>query len=99
MMADQPLAKAVIDQPGIADGAGKAMPAGAAQASAAHREVRKAAAIEEQQRLLAPLDRDLDMLGEPRRNEAAAPGASRRRSIASICGMCWPPNRDGNTTR
>ena len=95
MMADQPLAKAMIDQPGIADGAGKAMPAGAAQ-----RQRRIAAAVEEQQRLLAPLDRDLDLLGKPRRDEAAArAAASRRRSIASICGMCWPPNRDGSTMR
>ena len=30
MVADQPLAKAMIDQPGVADGAGKAMAAGAA---------------------------------------------------------------------
>ena len=67
MVADQPLAKPVIHQPGVADGAGKAMPAGAAQ-----RQRRVAAAIEEQQRLLAPLDRDLNLLGEPRRDEAAA---------------------------
>ncbi len=53
MMADQTLAKAVIDQPGIADGAGKAMPAGAAQGQR-----RVAAAIEKQQRLLAPFDGD-----------------------------------------
>ncbi len=56
MMADQALAKAVIDQPGIADGAGEAMAAAAAQ-----RQRRIAAAIEEQQRLLAPLDRGLDL--------------------------------------
>ena len=55
MMADQPLAKPMIDQPGVADGAGKAMAAGAAQGQR-----RIAAAIEEQQRLLAPFDRDLD---------------------------------------
>ena len=24
---------------------------------------------------------------------------ARRMSIASICGMCWPPNRDGSATR
>ena len=67
MVADQPLAKAVIDQPGVADGAGKTMPAGAAQCQR-----RITAAIEEQQRLLAPLDRVLDLLGQPRRNETAA---------------------------
>src|ERR1700722_8831297 len=67
MMADQTLAKAMIDQPGVAEGAGKTMPAGPAQGQR-----RVAAAIEEQQRLLAPLDRDLDLSGEPRRNEAAA---------------------------
>ena len=59
MVTDQPLAKAVIDQPGVADGAGEAMPAGAAQ-----RQRRIAAAIEEQQRLLALLDRELDLLGQ-----------------------------------
>src|SRR5207245_6824369 len=67
MVADQALAKAVIDQPGVADGAGKTMPAGAAQ-----RQRRIAAAVEEQQRLLAPLHGDLDLLGKPRRDEAAA---------------------------
>ena len=56
MVTDQPLAKAVIDQPGVADRAGKAMPAGAAQ-----RQRRIAAAIEEQQRLLALLDRVSDL--------------------------------------
>ena len=75
MMADQPLAKPVIDQPGVADGAGEAMPAGPAQGQR-----RIAAAVEEQQRLLAPLDRDPDLLGELRRDEAAA----RRRFAAQI---------------
>ena len=65
MVTDQPLAKAVIDQPGVADRAGKAMPAGAAQ-----RQRRVAAAIEEQQRLLALLDREANLLGERRRDEA-----------------------------
>src|ERR1700688_4839943 len=72
MMADQTLAKAMIDQPGVADGAGKAMPAGAAQGQR-----RVAAAVEEQQRLLAPLDRKADLFGQPRRDEMAA-----RRSFA-----------------
>src|SRR5260370_25227408 len=66
MMADQALAKAMIDQPGVADRAGKAMAAGPAQ-----RQRRIAAAIEEQQRLLAPFHREPDLFGEPRRNEAA----------------------------
>ena len=43
MVADEALAEAVIDQPGIADGAGEAMAAGAAQGQR-----RIAAAIEEQ---------------------------------------------------
>src|SRR6202020_1145086 len=72
MGADQPLAKAVVDQPGVADGAGKAVPAGPAQCQR-----RVTPAVEEQQRLLAPLDRDLDLFGKPRRDEATA-----RRSFA-----------------
>src|SRR6202035_4073711 len=72
MVADQALAKPVIDQPGVADGAGKAMPAGAAQGQR-----RVAAAVEEQQRLLAPLDREADLLGQSRRDEMAT-----RRSLA-----------------
>ena len=67
VMTDQPLAKAVIDQPRIADVAGKAVTAGAAQ-----RQRRIAAPIEEQQRLLAPLDRLQDRFLEPRRDELAA---------------------------
>jgi len=67
MVANQALAEAVIDQPGVADGTGKAMPAGAAQ-----RQRRIAAAVEEQQRLLAPLDRVPDLFGEPRGDESAA---------------------------
>ena len=66
-MTHQPLAKAVIDQPGVADVAGEAVAAGAAQ-----RERRIAAAIEEQQRLLAALDRMQHGFGETRRDEAAA---------------------------
>ena len=46
MMADQPLAKAMIDQPGIAIRALQAEAAGAAE-----RERRVAAAVQEQQRL------------------------------------------------
>ena len=94
MVTDQALAKPMIDQPCVADGAGEAVPAGAAQCQR-----RVAAAIEEQQRLLAPLDREPDLLGKPRRDETAALGGSRRKSIASIWGMCWPPKRDGNATR
>ena len=66
MMTDQPLAEAMIDQPGVADGAGEAMPAGAAQ-----RQRRIAATIEEQQRLLAPLDARSDM--PARRGEMKRP--------------------------
>src|SRR5258708_34767615 len=68
-MADETLAEAMIDQPGVADGTGKAMPACPAQ-----RQRRVAAAIEEQQRLLAPRNRDLNLLCEPWRDEAAAAG-------------------------
>ena len=67
VVTDQPLAESVIDQPGVADGAGEAMSAGPAQ-----RQRRVAAAVEEQQRLLAPLDRSLDLRSEPWRDEAAA---------------------------
>src|SRR5215217_7667384 len=66
MMAHQTLAEAVIDQPGVADGAGKAVPAGPAQCQR-----RIAAPVQEQQRLFAPLHRDLDLLGEPGRDETA----------------------------
>src|SRR5260370_39379953 len=69
MMANETLTESVIDQPGIADGAGKAMPAGPAQ-----RQRRVAATVEEQQRLLAPLDRRLDLRSEPWRDKAAARG-------------------------
>ena len=66
-MTDQALAEAMIDQPGVADGAGKAMPACPAQCQR-----RVATAVQEQQRLPAPLHRDPNLLGEPRRDEAAA---------------------------
>src|SRR5579871_6801 len=69
MMTDQPLPEAVIDQPGIADRAGEAMPASTAQ-----RQRRVAAAIEEKQRLFAPLDRKADLLLKNWRDEAAARG-------------------------
>src|SRR4029453_11278927 len=78
MVADQALAKAVIDQPGIADGAGEAMAAAAAQ-----RQRRVAAAIEEQERLLALLDRLSDFAGKPRRDIAPA----RRRFAAQVDGL------------
>ena len=67
MVADQLLAEAVIDQPGVAVRAGEAEAAGAAQ-----RQRRVAAAVEEKQRLLAALDRGLHRAGERRRDEAAA---------------------------
>ncbi len=66
-MTDQPLAKAMIDQPGIADIAGEAVAAGAAQ-----RQRSIAAPIEKQQRLLAALDGVQNSLCKARRNEAAA---------------------------
>src|SRR5262249_34969585 len=66
VMADQAAAEAVIDQPGIADRAGKAM-----AARAAKRQRRIAAPVEKQQRLLAALDRVADRFGETRRDIAA----------------------------
>ena len=95
MMADQPAAEAMIDQPGVAVRAGEAEAAGAAQ-----RQRRIAAAIEEQQRLLAALERGLHRLGEPRRDEAAARRAFARagRSPRSA-GRCWPPKRSGRCRR
>ena len=67
VVADQPPPEAVIDQPGVAVRTGHAVAAGVAQGQR-----REAAAVEEQQRLLAALERKLDGLGEPRRDEAAA---------------------------
>src|SRR3954468_10593746 len=67
MVTDEALAEAMIDQPGVANGAGEAMATGAAQ-----RQRRVAAPIEEQQRLFAPLDGDTNLPGEMRRDEAAA---------------------------
>ena len=78
MVADQPPLEAVIDQPGIAVRAGHAMTAGVAQGQR-----RKAAAIEEQQRLLLALQRDLHRLGQARRDEASA----RRRLAPQIDGF------------
>ncbi len=67
MVAHEPPTEAVIDQPSVAVRAGEAI-----SAIAAERERRKAAPVEEQQRLLAALDRDLHRLRQPRRDEAAA---------------------------
>src|ERR1039458_5512311 len=67
MVAHQPPLEAVIDQPGVAIRALQAEAAGAAE-----RERRVAAAIEEQQRLLAAFERVLDRFRQPRRDEAAA---------------------------
>ncbi len=72
MVADQALAEAVVDQPGVAIRALQAEAAGAAE-----RERRIAAAVEEQQRLLFALERGLHRLRQPRRDEAAA-----RRALA-----------------
>ena len=66
MMANQLAAEAVIDQPGVAVRAGEAKAAGAAQ-----RQRRKTAAIEKQQRLLAPLQRGRNRAGKRRRYETA----------------------------
>src|SRR5581483_1417999 len=75
MVTDQTLAKAMIDQPGIADGTGEAVPAGAAK-----RERRIAAAVEEQKRLFAPFDCKANLFRQSWRDEAAA----RRRFAAQV---------------
>ncbi len=67
MMADQPPLEPVIDQPGIAILAGEAIAAGAAQ-----RQRRVTAPVQEQQRLLLLLQRELHRFCEPRRDEASA---------------------------
>ena len=61
MVTDEALSKAMIDKPGVANGAGKAMAAGPTQCQR-----RIAAAVEKQQRLLAPLYREADLIGKPR---------------------------------
>src|SRR5689334_13496628 len=66
-MANELALEAVIDQPGVAVRAAEAKAAGAAE-----REWRVAAAIEEQQRLLAPLQRGLHDADEARRDKASA---------------------------
>ena len=78
VVADQPPLEAVIDQPGVAVRTGHAVTAGVAQGQR-----REAAAIEEQQRLLAALQRDLHRLGQSRRDEASA----RRRLAPQIDGF------------
>ena len=67
MMADQAAPEAVIDQPGIAVGTGQAK-----SALPAERERRVAATVEEQERLLAALDRAPHRLRQSRRDEAPA---------------------------
>src|SRR6185295_4317251 len=67
MVADELALEAVIDQPRVAVRAIEPEAAGAAE-----RERRIAAAIQEQQRLLAALQRGLDDAGKTRRDEATA---------------------------
>src|SRR5262249_61300778 len=64
MVADELAAKAVVDQPRVAIRTREAEAAGAAQG-----ERRIAAPVEEEQRLLLALDRDLHRLGKARRDE------------------------------
>src|SRR6266436_8833456 len=66
-MAHEVAPEAVVDQPGVAIGAGKPEAAGTAQ-----RQRRVAAAVEEQERLLLALQRDLHRLGKARCHEASA---------------------------
>src|SRR5882724_1395775 len=67
MVADELALEAVVDQPGIAIGTVEAKTAGAAE-----REWCITAPIEEQQRLLAALQRGFHRTGKARRNEASA---------------------------
>src|ERR1700687_3140747 len=67
MVADQPPLEAVVDQPGVAVRACQAK-----AALPAERERRIAAAVEEQQRLLAAFERGLDRLRQSRRDETPA---------------------------
>src|SRR5215213_6593944 len=77
-MADEQLAEAMLDQPGVAVLALQAQPTGAAE-----RKWRVAAPVEKEERLFAPFQRDLHRFGEPWRNEAAA----RRPFAAEINGF------------
>ena len=67
MMTDQLAPESMVDQPGVAVRTGKTVAAGAAQGQR-----RVAAAVEKQKRLLLALERDLDCLDQPRRDEASA---------------------------
>jgi hypothetical protein len=67
VVADQAAPEAVVDQPGVAVRTGEAKTALPAQ-----RQRRVAAAIEEQQRLLAAPDCGLHRLSQTRRDEAPA---------------------------
>ena len=67
MVADEPAPEAVIDQPGVAIRACQPKPAAAAE-----RERGVAAAVEEEERLLAAFERGGHRCGQPRRDEAAA---------------------------
>ena len=91
MVTDEPAPEPVIHQPGIAILTGQPKAAGAAQ-----RQRRIAATIEEQQRLLFFLERDLHRLGQPRRDEASARRALRAKIDRLDIGRCWPPKRSGN---
>ena len=67
VMADERALEAVLDQPGVAVRAVEPEAAGAAE-----RERRIAAPVQEQQRLLAALQRGVHRFGKPRRDETAA---------------------------
>jgi hypothetical protein len=94
MVAHERAAKAVLDEPGGTVRAFVAVAAGAAE-----RERRVAAAVEEQERLLAGVERVLHREGQRRREPASFLGGSRRRSMARICGRRRPPKRSGRTRR
>src|SRR3954463_3352590 len=67
VMADELTPEAMINQPGVAVRTIEPKAAGAAE-----RKRRIAAAVEEQQGLLAPFQRGLDRAGKARRDEASA---------------------------
>ena len=94
MVADEGRAEAVLDQPGSAIRALKAMPAGAAE-----RQRGVAAPVEEEQRLLAAGPRLLDAgdrLGDSHRPRG---GPSRRRSTVAISGSVAAPKRAGSLSQ
>ena len=94
MVADEPPPETVVDQPRIAIRTCQTKAALAAQ-----RQRRITATIEEQQRLLTTFDDVRTASASRGAMKRPRGGPSVRRSIASMPGRCWPPNRSGKWTR